>query len=364
MSEPNSNSNSNITQEIFGTTAAGQTVDRFILRNANGVEVSIINLGGIIQSIWVPDQNGTFDDVVLGYDTLAEYETCSAFFGCIAGRYANRIAKGRFTLDGKAYALETNNGENHLHGGSAGFNRVVWEAEIDETVDEPTLALRYVSADGEGGYPGELTTTVRYSLSAQNELRIEYQATTDQPTILNLTNHSYFNLLGQQHATKNSVLDHKVMLNAPRYIPTDAVAIPLGHLADVGGTPMDFRTSTSIGARIDHDEEQLRFGMGYDHTWVFEHERDASAVAARVVEPTSGRWLETYTTQPGVQFYTANHMLPVAGKQGAQYDFRSGFCLETQHFPDSPNQPNFPSTVLRPGEIFSQATLFKFGTVN
>lgn len=360
MNEPNSR----ITQEKFGTTSTGEVVDRFTLSNDNGVEVAIINYGGIIQSIWVPDQNGTFDDVVLGYDTLAAYESCSAFFGCIAGRYANRIAKSRFTLDGTEYTLETNNGENHLHGGSAGFNRVVWDAEIDTVPELLTLQLRYVSAHGHGGYPGELTTTVRYSLSPQNELRIAYRATTDRPTVLNLTNHSYFNLRGQQHAAKNSVLDHEVTLHASRYVPTDAGSFPFGHLADVAGTPMDFRTPMPIGARIDADDEQLRFGAGYDHTWVLDGEDGGLGLGAQVVDAISGRSLAVHTTQPGVQFYTANHMVSMDGKAGARYDERSGFCLETQHFPDSPNQPSFPSTVLRPGEVFEQVTVFEFGCEN
>ena len=244
-----------ITQQPFGTTAAGEAADLFTLSNSkNSAEIKISNFGGIIQSIRVPDRTGVIDDIALGYETLAPYENCPAFFGCLVGRFANRIANGRFSLDGVDYRLEQNNGAHHLHGASAGFNRVVWQARIDDAA-EPTLCLTHVSADGDGGYPGRLTTEVRYTLTEQIELRIDYRATTDKATILNLTNHSYFNLLGQQHATTKSVLNHQVMLNAVRYIPTDAGSIPFGPLADVNGTPMDFRTATAIGARIDQGDE-------------------------------------------------------------------------------------------------------------
>lgn len=359
-----------ITKQHFGVTATGEEVSLFTLSNASTV-LTIINLGAIIQSIHVPDSDGNVDDIALGYERLAPYENCPAFFGCVAGRFANRIANGRFNLDGTTYTLAQNDGPNHLHGGPTGFNTHLWQAQIDEAAADPTLVLTHVSPDGDSGYPGTLTTVVRYSLSAQNELTIDYRATTDKPTILNLTNHSYFNLLGQQHATKNSVLNHELMLNASRYVPTNATAIPLGHLADVGNTPMDFRTSTAIGAQIEQEDEQLHFGTGYDHTWVLDKPANTPAdalantlsLAARVVEPTCGRVLEVYTTQPGVQFYSSNHMSSLRGKKGVEHDFRCAFCLETQHFPDAPNQPDFPSTVLRPTEEFHQVTKFKFATV-
>jgi len=362
-----------IKRQNFGTTAAGDAADLFTLSNSNGdtsgIEVAITNFGGIIQSIRVPDKAGNIDDIALGYESLAAYEICPAYFGCVAGRYANRIANGRFALDGVEYLLERNNGAHHLHGGSAGFNRVIWRAQMDDAADSK-LTLTYVSADGEGGYPGQLTAEVCYSLTAQNELRIDYRATTDKPTILNLTNHSYFNLLGQQHATEESILNHQLMLNAEQYIPTDSGSIPLGPLADVSDTPMDFRTSIAIGARIDDEDDQLKFGKGFDHTWVLNkpHEEDPSerqsalSLAARIIEPTSGRLLEVYTTEPGVQFYTGNHISDLRGKGGVIYESRSGFCLETQHFPDSPNQPNYPSTILRPEDAFHETTLFRFGT--
>lgn len=344
-----------IEKEPFGRVGE-EAVTRYILHNDQGVTVELINYGGIIKAIHVPDRNGTQGDVVLGFDTLEEYVAHNPFFGCIAGRYANRIAEGKFTLDGTTYQLATNNGPNHLHGGERGFDKVIWTADTEVTEENVTVTMRYQSPDGEEGYPGALAVTIVYTLNNDNQLMLDYSATCDQPTVLNLTNHTYFNLAGQ-----GPILDHIVWLDADHYTPVTPNLIPTGELAPVDATPFDFRQPTSIGARINEPDEQVAHGGGYDHNWVLNTPAGGDA-AITVIEPTTGRRLDVSTTQPGVQFYTGN-MMPdeLPGKAGQTYTKRTGFCLETQHYPDSPNQPDFPTTVLRPGETFHEQTIFTFG---
>jgi len=312
--------------------------------------------GGIIVSLRAPDRQGRIDDIVLGYATAADYARNNGpFFGAIVGRYGNRIAKGRFTLDGAAYTLATNNGPNHLHGGLKGFDKVVWRGEARPD----GVTFTYTSADGEEGYPGALTARVTYVLTDRNELAIDYEATTDKPTVVNLTQHSYFNLAGSR---ANDILGHELMLNAPRYTPVDATLIPTGEIASVEGTPLDFRKSTKIGARINDAHPQMKFGLGYDHNWVIARTGPGLVEAAKVVEPVTGRTMTISTTEPGIQFYSGNFLKgDLKGKGGRVYPHRSGFCLETQHYPDSPNHANFPSTVLRPGEEYKSQTVFTFG---
>lgn len=348
----------NIHKQPFGQSNQ-QPVDLYTLTNDHGITTQITNYGGTIVTLHTPDRNGRLGDIVLGFDTLAEYQTRSPFFGCIAGRYANRLANAQFTLDGVTYPLAANNGPNHLHGGLRGFDKVVWQAETAQRDGAVALQLRYRSPDGEEGYPGNLDVTLTYTLTNGNELRIDYRATTDKPTILNLTNHTYFNLAGQ-----GKILDHLMMIDADRFTPVNATLIPTGDLPSVAGTPFDFRTATAIGARIAQDHEQLRYGGGYDHNWVLNRPEEGLRPVITVTESTSGRRLTVATSQPGVQFYTGN-MMPDAlpGKGGQVYTKRSGFCLETQHFPDSPNQPHFPSTVLRPGEQYQETTVFTFSIV-
>jgi aldose 1-epimerase len=344
----------------FGTTEDGQSVQLFSLTNSQLMRVSITNYGGIVTSILVPDRDGAFGDVVLGYDRLDDYLEASPYFGAIVGRYGNRIANGRFTLDDVEYSLAVNNGANHLHGGIRGLDKVVWDAEPYAGQDEVGVRLSYKSVDGEEGYPGNLTVTVTYALTNENELRIDYLMETDQATVANVTHHGYFNLAG--HAS-GDILGHQVVLNADRFTPVDEGLIPTGELRPVADTPMDFRTPFVIGERIEEDYEQILFGAGYDHNWVLNGEAGALRIAARVSEPTSGRVMEVLTTEPGVQFYTGNFLDGSnEGKGGAPYALRSGFCLETQHFPDSPNHPEFPSTVLRPGESRRSTTVYRFFT--
>jgi len=347
----------NIHKQFFGATQSGTPVDLYTLTNDHGVEIKITNYGGIIVSLRTPDRSGKFDDIVLGFDTLQEYLEPHPFFGVLVGRYANRIAHGKFTLKGKEYTLAKNDGENHLHGGVKGFDKVVWEATSASVDDAVSLRLTYLSKDGEEGYPGNLTAEVVYTLTNDNELRIDYAATTDQATVLNLTNHTYFNLAGQ-----GVNLNHVMMINADRFTPIDGTLIPTGELRSVECTPLDFRQPTPIGARIEREDDQLRFGGGYDHNWVVNGAPGELRLAARVAEPSTGRFLEVHTTQPGIQFYSGN-MMPktITGRGGQVYPWRGALCLETQHFPDSPNQPNFPSTVLEPGERFYEVTVFKFG---
>lgn len=347
-----------IRKQAFGKTADGQAVDLYTLTNASGVEAGIMTYGGIVVSLKVPDRNGKLEDVVLGYDRLDGYLQKNPFFGALAGRYGNRIAKGRFTLNGREYTLARNNGENHLHGGIKGFDKMVWKAKEVEEKDGVGLSLSYVSKDGEEGYPGNLSTTVIYTLTNNNELRIDYRASTDKDTVVNLTNHSYFNLAGS-----GDILKHEVMINADTFTPVDAGLIPTGELRSVKGTPFDFSRPHAIGERIDQPDEQLTFGKGYDHNWVINHRDGALALAARIYEPGTGRVMEVYTKEPGMQFYTGNFLDgSITGKGGQVYRKRAGFCMETQHFPDSPNKPNFPSTVLRPGQTYTTTTVYKFST--
>jgi aldose 1-epimerase len=334
---------SRVTRAIFGTMPDGRAVEVFTLANARGLEVRIITYGGIIVSLQAPDRHGRRDDVVLGYDTLDGYLTSSRYVGAIVGRYANRIAQGRFRLDGRTYQLARNNGPHHLHGGTRGFDKVLWEAGPFQNARGAGVLLTHTSPDGDEGYPGSLSIRVTYTLTDANELIADFAATTDRPTPVNLTQHSYFNLAGRG---AGDVLRHELMIDADRFTPVDATLIPTGVLAPVAGTPFDFRQPTAIGARIDQPDAQLAIGKGYDHTFVLNGGGAALALAARVVEPVSGRTLEVLTTEPGLQFYTGD---------------RRAFCLEAQHFPDSPNQPEFPSTILRPGGEYRSRTVFVFG---
>ncbi len=335
-------------------------MNEFTLKNKSGTRMRVSDYGGIVMELHVPDRDGAFSDVVLGYDSVADYGEDSPYLGALVGRYGNRIAKGRFSLDGQEYELARNNGESHLHGGIRAFDKVVWNSESISGEGYTGLCLNYLSPDGEEGYPGNLDVVVTYKLTDQNEWIIEYKATTDKPTVVNLTQHSYFNLSG--HAAGQN-LDHEVLINADSYTPVDANLIPTGLLAPVEGTPFDFRESTKIGDRIDDSHEQLERGRGYDHNYVLNKEAPYSLdLAATVYEPHSGRTLDVLTTEPGVQFYTGNFLDgSVVGKEGVRYRFRNGFCLETQHFPDSPNQPNFPTTRLNPGQVYQSTTVYRFG---
>jgi aldose 1-epimerase len=343
-------------RESYGVTEDGQKVDVFTLTSAAGMRVHILTLGCIIASLEVPDREGRLANVVLGLSSVSDYMHRSPHFGAIAGRYANRIARGRFTIDGVEYRLATNAAPNALHGGPHGFDKVVWEAH---SPGGETLILRYSSPDGEEGYPGTLAVEVTYSVGAVNDLRIDYAATSDRPTIVNLTNHSYFNLAGEG---SGDVLDHVVSIEADHVTPTDATQIPTGEIRAVAGTPFDFTRPTPIGARIRAADEQLLIARGYDHNWVLRAPvGEALRPAARAVEPRSGRVLDVLTNAPGLQFYTGNSLNgALVGPAGQAYRQSDGFCFETQRFPDAPNQPGFPSTVLRPGERFRSTTIFRF----
>jgi len=348
-----------VTKAPFGT-ADGQSVDLYTLRNVHGVEAKITNYGGILTSLKVPDRNGKFDDVVLGFNDLDTYLKGHPYFGALIGRYGNRIAKGRFTLNGVEYKLAVNNGENTLHGGIKGFDKVVWTGKEMKTKAGPSVVLTYLSKDGEEGYPGNLNVRVVYTLTNNNELKIEYSATTDKDTVTNLTHHSYFNLAGEGNG---DILSHRVTINANRFVPTDAGSIPTGELRKVAGTPFDFLTAHAIGERINQDEEQLKLGNGYDHTWVINGRPGTLRVAATAYETTSGRTMQVWTTEPGVQFYTGNFLDgTLTGKSGKIYQRRFGFCFETQHYPDSPNQPSFPTTTLRRGATYRSTTIYRFGS--
>jgi aldose 1-epimerase len=346
-----------VTRELFGTTADGVAIDRYILTNANGVEAAIMTYGGTLVGLRAPDRCGRLEDVVLGFDTLAQYLGDHPYFGALIGRYGNRIANGHFQLRGVEYTLACNNGPNHLHGGPNGFHRAIWQAQAHTVDTAPTLALTYHSRDGEEGYPGNLHVTVVYTLDDQNQLRIDYSATTDQATIVNLTNHAYFNLAGA-----GDILEHQLQLRATHFLPINSTLIPTGELRPVVGTPMDFTTPTAIGARIASDDQQLHYALdGYDHCWVIDRGGAALALAAHVTETSTGRVMDVYTTQPGIQFYSGNFLDgSLTGKRGQAYVRHTGFCLETQHFPDSPNQPQFPSTVLEPGETYQHTTIYQF----
>jgi len=352
---------SKMQKQAFGKTGAGQLVDLYTLTNQHGMEVAITNYGGTVVSLKVPDRNGKLADVVLGYDTIGGYESGKSYFGAIIGRYGNRIAHGKFTLNGVAYTLAKNNGENSLHGGTQGFNARVWTAKDVSSIAGQALELTYLSKDGEEGYPGNLSAKVVYTLTANNELKIDYSATTDKDTVLNLTNHAYFNLAGEGNG---DILDDQLMIHADRFTPVDANLIPTGELKSVKGTPFDFQEPMVIGTRINQDDEQLKYGKGYDHNWVLQGWKPHTlALAARVYEPKSGRVLEAWTTEPGIQFYTGNFLDGTGGgKGGKAYGRRFALCLETQHFPDSPNHAAFPSTVLKPGQHYRSTTVYKFST--
>jgi aldose 1-epimerase len=346
-----------IERKAFGKTSTGESVELFTLSRAGAPTVTITNLGGFVVSMPAPDRAGRTADVTLGFAGLSGYLGDTSYFGCLVGRYANRIAKAAFSLDGKRYALSANDGPNTLHGGPTGFCRRLWAAKVKSGKDGDALELTYVSRDGEEGYPGTLTATVVYSLREDGGLVIDYSATSDAPTVVNLTNHAYFNLGGEGEGT---ILDHELQLEADAFTPVDATLIPTGELRPVAGTPFDFRKPVAIGARIDAADEQMKFGRGYDHNFVVRGTPGELRLAARVVEKKSGRTLEMFTTEPGVQLYTGNFLDgKVLGKAGKPYLKRGAFCLEAQHYPDSPNQPAFPSAVLRPGQVYRQTTVYR-----
>jgi len=348
-----------IEQSPFGTTADGTPVSLFTLASPNGLKARITNYGGIVVSLEVPDARGDSADVVLGYDDLDAYIADSPYFGCIVGRYGNRIANARFSLDGQEHVLAANDDTNNLHGGETGFDKVVWDAVPAESADGPALQLRYLSKDGEEGFPGNLDVTVVYTLTADNGLRMDSTAVTDKPTIVNITHHSYFNLAG---AGSGDILGHEVMIDSDSITPVNENLIPTGELMPVDGTPFDFRSPAVVGARIEEDNQQLERGGGYDHNWVLRKPAGETGLAARVTEPVSGRTMEVLTSEPGMQFYTGNFLDgSLTGKGGAVYEFRHGFCMEPQHYPDSPNRPEFPSVVLRPGETYRSTITYRFG---
>ncbi|MDF9832295.1 aldose 1-epimerase [Ereboglobus sp. PH5-5] len=334
----------------------GKQADLFVMRNNKGVEICATNYGARIVSWLAPDRGGNMEDIVLGYESVQDYiDSKEPYFGAAIGRFGNRIANGKFTLDGVEYTIPINNAPNALHGGPAGFQSIVWDAR---QVNPATVEFRLLSKDGDQGFPGNLAVTMTYALTDDNELKISYRATTDKPTVINLTHHSFFNLHG---AGNGSVNDHILTINADNYTPVSSALIPTGEMASVSGTPMDFRQPTVIGARVDADFEQLKNGAGYDHNWVLNKPGGGLQFAAKIIEPKSGRVLEVRTTEPGMQFYGGNFLnASLKGKGGKTYDARTAFCFETQHFPDSPNQKNFPSTVLRPGETYTQECVYKF----
>lgn len=344
-----------ISETPFGKTATNEVVTRYSLKNSQGMEVQIMNYGAIITKILVPDKNNVMEDVVLGFDNVDDYIKDSPYFGAIVGRYGNRIAAGKFSLDGKSYTLAAQNNGQHLHGGLKGFDKKVWKTVSQQP---GSLTLSYLSKDGEEGFPGNLEIQVTYTLSEDNAISMDYVAKTDQATVLNICNHSYFNLTGN---VKRDVLDHSIQLNAPFFIPVDKVLIPTGEVKSVKGGPFDFTSAKKIGLDINAEDEQITLGGGYDHCYAFDKAPGAYGKIARVEEPVSGRVMEVFTTEPGVQLYTGNNLDGhLVGKYSAKYTKRSGFCLETQHYPDSPNKPNFPSTVLRPGETYTSKTVYQF----
>ncbi len=349
-----------IHKQQWGALQSGEPVFLFALRNSNGIEARITNYGGRLVNLFTPDREGNFGDIVLGFDTLAGYLAKNPYFGALVGRYANRIADAKFKLNGTVYKLSRNAGENSLHGGAIGFDKKRWDAEEIESAAEPALELKYLSLDGEEGYPGNLSVTVRYTLTEENELRLDYNATTDKDTVLNLTNHSYFDLSGK---ATGKIIGSTVTIHADRFTPVNEHQIPTGELRSVEGTPFDFRKPMRIADRINDPDEQLAIGIGYDHNYVLSRNGNALSPAARAFDEQSGRVLEVLTTQPGLQFYTGNHLDgSVTGKGGVVYGFRTGMCFETQHFPDSPNHPEFPSSELKAGARYHGTTVFKFAT--
>ena len=345
---------------IFGKLPDGREVRQYTLSNGAGLTAQIIDYGATITSLSVPDRNGKAGDVVLGYDSLDGYINGTAYIGAVVGRYGNRIGKGQFQLDGKQYQLTINDGENHLHGGKVGFDKVLWDAKVLGDSPEAALQLQYVSRDGEEGYPGTVTLKVTYTLTEKNELRIDYEGITDKPTILNPTQHSYFNLSGN---FGNTILDHLLMIEADGITPVDKGLIPTGQIANVANTPMDFRTPMAIGAHINDPDEQLAFGKGYDHNWVLRGGAGKARKAAELYDAASGRLMSVFTDQPGLQFYSGNFLDGTAkGKNGIAYQQRSALCLETQAYPDTPNKPHFPSITLRPGQTYRQTTIYQFST--
>jgi aldose 1-epimerase len=347
-----------ILQEDFGQLPSGESIQKYTMTNANGMAISVINYGGIITNLEVPDKDGKIADVVLGFNSLEGYLTPPPYFGAIIGRFGNRIAKGKFSLDGTEYTLAQNDGQNHLHGGNKGFDKVVWEVTKITNAESVALQLHYLSKDMEEGYPGNLNTTVTYTLTNDNTLKVNYKANTDKKTVVNLTQHSYFNLSGD---FSKDILGQQIAINADTFLPVDATLIPTGEFKPVAGTPFDFKQSKTIGKEINQDTEQLKRGLGYDHCWVLNRNSDGLSLAATAYDPGSGRFMEVYTTEPGIQFYSGNFLDgTLKSKSGGTYAKRSGFCLETQHYPDSPNQENFPSVVLNPEQTYTSETTFKF----
>ena len=347
-----------IEKNHFGKTIDGDDVDQYILSNKKGMEISIITYGGIITSWTAPDKNGDYKDIVLGYNTLAEYETETPYFGALIGRYGNRIAKGKFTIDGETYTLAVNNGVNHLHGGIKGFDKVVWDAKTIVNDSTASLELSYLSKDMEEGYPGNLETRVTYTLNNKDELSVKYEAKTDKPTIVNLTQHSYFNLTADFN---QPILNHELVINADSFLPVDSTLIPTGEFRNVTETPFDFRSSKAIGKHINTENTQIKNGLGYDHCWIINDQEKGFRFVASAYEPVSGRLLEILSDEPGIQFYSGNFLdgkLP--SKNQGTYQHRTGFCLETKHFPNAPNEPSFPTTILKPGETFTSETWFQF----
>ena len=346
-----------VKKQAYGKMPDGSAVELYTLTNAKGMQAGIITYGGTVVSLTAPDRNGKYADVVLGMDDLAGYMKTTAFFGAIIGRYGNRIGHAQFSLDGRVYKLPANDGPNTLHGGPAGFDKRVWSAVPGTSADGQTLELTYISQEGEAGFPGTLTSKVVYTLTAKNELKIDYTATTDKPTVVNLTNHSYFNLAG---AGEGDILTHEVMIDAASFTPVDSTLIPTGELRPVAGTPFDFTKPTAVGARIEANDEQIKFGKGYDHNWVLNKGAGGLTKAAEVHETRSGRVMEVWTTEPGLQFYTGNFLDGTLQGKGKTYVRRGALCMETQHYPDSPNQPSFPSTELKPGATYHTTTVYRF----
>lgn len=354
------NREQSIQKSLFGKLNDGKEVYIYTLKNKPGAEARIMNYGAIVVSITAPDKNGKYADITLGYDNLESYVKGTSYFGAIVGRYANRIGKAEINLDGKTYKLSANEGENELHGGKVGFSKMLWSAEPMETKTGPSLKLTLVSPDGDQGYPGAMTVHVTYTLTNNNELKIQYDATTTKTTVINLSHHSYFNLTGDPH---NTILDHVLKINAIAFTPIDKEFIPTGKIEKVAGTPLDFRKPTAVGKRINDNFEQLKFANGYDFNWVLNNYNGKVREVADVYEPTTGRYMQVFTDQPGIQFYSGNFLNGKdVGKEGIAYQFRTGLCLEAQHYPDSPHEPKWPSVMLKPGQVYHQTTIYKFST--